>query len=57
MAMLTTAVLKKFQNIGAYIYNVQVHGSSEPFWIWVEDPENNHIYHSEYFILHKKQVV
>lgn len=36
----------------------KVHGStSEPWWIWVEDPDNNHIYHSEYFLLHKKQVV
>ncbi|VDI49942.1 activating signal cointegrator complex subunit 3 [Mytilus galloprovincialis] len=35
----------------------KVHGtSSEPFWIWVEDPDNNHIYHSEYFLLNKKQV-
>ncbi|XP_041352458.1 activating signal cointegrator 1 complex subunit 3-like [Gigantopelta aegis] len=36
----------------------KVHGgTAEPFWIWVEDPDNNHIYHSEYFMLHKKQVV
>ncbi|CAL1546557.1 unnamed protein product, partial [Lymnaea stagnalis] len=36
----------------------KVHGgTAEPFWIWVEDPENNHIYHTEYFLLHKKQVV
>lgn len=35
----------------------RVHGMSEPFWIWVEDPENNHIYHSEYFLLLKKQAV
>ena len=36
---------------------LQVHGTAaESFWIWVEDPENNHIYHSEYFLLHKKQV-
>ncbi|XP_052242448.1 activating signal cointegrator 1 complex subunit 3-like [Dreissena polymorpha] len=35
----------------------KVHGSAaESFWIWVEDPENNHIYHSEYFLLHKKQM-
>lgn len=35
----------------------QVHGATaESFWIWVEDPDNNHIYHSEYFLLHKKQV-
>uniref|UniRef100_A0A4W3HS85 Activating signal cointegrator 1 complex subunit 3 n=1 Tax=Callorhinchus milii TaxID=7868 RepID=A0A4W3HS85_CALMI len=34
----------------------QVHGSvGEPWWIWVEDPVNDHIYHSEYFLLQKKQ--
>ena len=38
-------------------WNDRVHGTaSESWWIWVEDPENNHIYHSEYFLLHKKQV-
>ncbi|KAL9968716.1 hypothetical protein ACROYT_G020835 [Oculina patagonica] len=39
-------------------WNDKVHGSSsEPWWIWVEDPDNNHIYHSEYFLMHKKQVI
>ncbi|XP_060726018.1 activating signal cointegrator 1 complex subunit 3 isoform X1 [Tachysurus vachellii] len=39
-------------------WNDQVHGSvGEPWWLWVEDPINNHIYHSEYFLLQKKQVV
>ncbi|XP_054714411.1 activating signal cointegrator 1 complex subunit 3-like [Uloborus diversus] len=34
------------------------HGSgSENFWIWIEDPDTNIIYHSEYFILTKKQVI
>ena len=38
-------------------WNDRIHGTNaEPFWIWVEDPENNHIYHSEYFMLHKKHV-
>lgn len=38
-------------------WNDRVHGgSAEPFWIWVEDPENNFIYHHEYFLLSKKQV-
>lgn len=38
-------------------WNDRVHGmSSEPFWLWVEDPENNHIYHHEYVVLSKKQV-
>ena len=40
-----------------FTWNDRVHGTnSEPFWIWVEDPENNHIYHSEYYMLHKKHV-
>lgn len=35
----------------------QVHGSvGEPWWLWVEDPINDHIYHSEYILLQKKQV-
>ncbi|XP_041463235.1 activating signal cointegrator 1 complex subunit 3-like [Lytechinus variegatus] len=41
-----------------FTWNDRVHGTgSESWWIWVEDPENNHIYHSEYFLLQKKQVV
>lgn len=40
-----------------FIWNDRVHGSSQPFWIWIEDPESNFIYHSEYFILTKKQVI
>ncbi|KAJ0066258.1 hypothetical protein NL108_004118 [Boleophthalmus pectinirostris] len=39
-------------------WNDQVHGSvGEPWWLWVEDPINDHIYHSEYILLQKKQVV
>lgn len=39
-------------------WNDQVHGSvGEPWWLWVEDPINDHIYHTEYFLLQKKQVV
>ncbi|XP_061675544.1 activating signal cointegrator 1 complex subunit 3 isoform X3 [Syngnathoides biaculeatus] len=41
-----------------FYWNDQVHGSvAEPWWLWVEDPINDHIYHSEYFLLQKKQVV
>jgi activating signal cointegrator complex subunit 3 len=40
-----------------FTWNDRVHGNtSESFWLWVEDPDNNHIYHSEYFMLQKKQV-
>ncbi|XP_022081843.1 activating signal cointegrator 1 complex subunit 3-like [Acanthaster planci] len=42
----------------AFRWSDRVHGTaSESWWIWVEDPDNNHIYHSEYFLLHKKQVL
>lgn len=38
-------------------WSEKVHGAtSEPWWIWVEDPDNDHIYHSEYFLLLRKQV-
>ncbi|XP_008555073.1 activating signal cointegrator 1 complex subunit 3 [Microplitis demolitor] len=36
-------------------WNDHVHGkSSEAFWIWIEDTDNNFIYHHEYFLLTKK---
>jgi len=39
-------------------WNDKVHGkTSEPFWVWVEDPANDHMYHNEYFLLTKKQVI
>ncbi|XP_006881253.1 PREDICTED: activating signal cointegrator 1 complex subunit 3 [Elephantulus edwardii] len=41
-----------------FTWNDQVHGTvGEPWWIWVEDPTNDHIYHSEYFLILKKQVI
>jgi activating signal cointegrator complex subunit 3 len=33
----------------------KIHGSVEPWHIWVEDDRNEHVYHSEYFLLHKKK--
>jgi len=39
----------------AFEWNERIHGSVEPWWIWVEDAENEHFYHSEYFLLSKKQ--
>ena len=38
-------------------WNDKMHGGvAEPWWIWVEDPENDRIYHSEYFLLTRKAV-
>mmetsp|Transcript_111444 Transcript_111444/g.322204 ORF Transcript_111444/g.322204 Transcript_111444/m.322204 type:complete len:1102 (+) Transcript_111444:1-3306(+) len=31
-------------------------GPSEPFYVWVENPESQDILHSEYYILHKRNV-
>lgn len=42
----------------SFPWNDRVHGSNaEHFWIWIEDPENNHIYHHEYFLITKRQVL
>jgi replicative superfamily II helicase len=38
-----------------FVWSERWHGSLEPFWIWVEDGESEYIYHSEYFLLHKRQ--
>ncbi|XP_053566552.1 activating signal cointegrator 1 complex subunit 3 [Bombina bombina] len=56
---ITRTVLRVRLNINPdFKWNDQVHGTvGEPWWIWVEDPTNDHIYHSEYFLLQKKQVV
>jgi len=35
----------------------RLHGIVEPFYLWVEDSENEKIYHSEYVLLHKKQAI
>lgn len=36
-------------------WNPKVHGSVEPFHIWVEGPDNMEIFHAEYFLLHHKK--
>ncbi|XP_026582462.1 activating signal cointegrator 1 complex subunit 3 [Pseudonaja textilis] len=56
---ITRTVLRVRLNITPdFKWNDQVHGTGgEPWWIWVEDPTNDHIYHSEYFIIQKKQVI
>lgn len=39
-------------------WNDKVHGkTSENFWIWIEDPESNFIYHSEYFQMTRKHTI
>ena len=38
-----------------FIWDERLHGQSEPWWIWIEDPDSDFIYHSEYFLLHRRQ--
>ncbi|EDV24592.1 uncharacterized protein TRIADDRAFT_25989 [Trichoplax adhaerens] len=39
-------------------WNDRIHGKiGEPWWVWVDCPKHNRMYHSEYFLLHKKQVL
>ncbi|XP_031554350.1 activating signal cointegrator 1 complex subunit 3-like [Actinia tenebrosa] len=55
---ITRTVLRVRLTIRAeFEWNDKLHGNTEPWWIWVEDPDRQHIYHSEYFLLHKKQVL
>jgi len=37
-------------------WNDRVHGTSESYWIWVENSDTAEIYHSEYFILSRKKL-
>ena len=53
------AVLRMKLNIQAdFEWVDRSHGNvAESFWIWVEDPESNFIYHHEFFTILKKQVI
>jgi antiviral helicase SLH1 len=37
-------------------WNDRHHGTSESFWIWVENSETSEIYHYEYFILSRRKL-
>nr|CAD7572321.1 unnamed protein product [Timema californicum] len=56
---ITRTVLRIRLTVSAnFRWNDKVHGkTSENFYIWIEDPENNYMYHSEFFLLTKKQVM
>ena len=55
---ITRTVLRvRLMIVADFVWNDKVHGTvHEPWWIWVEDPDNDHIYHSEYFMLMRDQV-
>ena len=39
-----------------FSWNDRHHGTSESYWIWVENSETSEIYHHEYFILNRKKL-
>lgn len=39
-----------------FTWNDRHHGTSEAYWIWVENSESSEIYHHEYFILNRKKL-
>jgi len=39
-----------------FVWHDRIHGTVQPWRIWVEDSENEHIYHQEEFMLFKKQL-
>ena len=52
----TRSVLRVHLTVEApFAWSVAVHGTAEPWWIWVEDTDNEHIYHQEYFVLTREQ--
>ena len=52
----TRSVLRVHLTVEApFAWAAGVHGSAEPWWIWVEDTDNEHIYHQEYFVLTREQ--
>lgn len=52
---ITRTVLKVNLTINAdFDWNERVHGFGEPFWVWIEDAESEHMYHSEYVIFQRK---
>lgn len=56
---ITRTVLRIRISVNAnFQWNDAIHGKfAESFWIWIEDPESNFIYHSEFFQLTRKQAL
>jgi hypothetical protein len=57
IAPITRSILRVTLRITPdFVWNDRIHGTVEPWWILVEDAENIELYHSEYFILNRKQL-
>lgn len=56
VAPLTRQVLRvKLYITPDFSWNYKVHGTTEPFWIWVEDDEGTEILYSEQFLLSQRK--
>ncbi|KAH8381944.1 hypothetical protein KR009_001110 [Drosophila setifemur] len=55
---ITRTVLRiKVDLWASFTWNDRVHGKTcQSFWLWIEDPESNYIYHSELFQMSRKAV-
>ena len=57
IAPLNRDVLRIHLNIHPdFRWNDRQHGTSESYWIWVEDSETSEIYHHEFFLLTRKRL-
>eukprot|EP00127_Corallochytrium_limacisporum_P006324 Clim_evm35s225 gene=Clim_evmTU35s225 len=53
---ITRTVLRLHLELTAeFTWNERIHGRMESWYIWVEDPDSNNIYHYELFHLHREQ--
>jgi len=54
---ITRSVLRiDMELVAEFEWNDKHHGQAEAFWVWIEDTSNEHIYHSEAFVLQKRQM-
>ncbi|CAM9493706.1 unnamed protein product [Ectocarpus sp. 12 AP-2014] len=52
----TRGILRLTLTVSAdFLWQDKFHGATEAFYIWVEDGDNEHVYHSENFLLKKKR--
>ncbi|KAM0484378.1 hypothetical protein ACHAPX_001801 [Trichoderma viride] len=57
IAPLNRDVLRiKLYVIPDFLWKDHIHGTSESFYIWVENSETSEIYHHEYFILNRRKL-
>lgn len=52
---LTPTIIRMVLNISLqFKWNDKYHGNAESFWIWIEDGENEYIYHAENLLITRK---